>query len=60
MIASTLETIFKGRLCKIAKVEGLASPLEMLLNIVSKELDIMLAISHYHHLARYFWLGQRC
>ena len=30
MIASPFETIFKGRLCKIAKGEGLTSPLEML------------------------------
>ena len=30
MIDNPLETIFKGRLCKIAKGEGLADPLEML------------------------------
>ena len=32
MITSLLETIFKDRLCKIAKGEGLASLLEMLLD----------------------------
>ena len=31
MIASPLEIIFKGWLCKIAKGKGLTNPLEMLL-----------------------------
>ena len=34
MITSLLETIFKDRLCKIAKGEGLANLLEMLLVLV--------------------------
>ena len=35
VIASPLETILEGRLCKIAKGEGLANPLEVLLLKIS-------------------------